>query len=97
MTESPEAAKPPESALEAAVPVSPCPRLLTIAEAAAVLNVPENWLRKKVTARAVPFTLIGRHVRFTDEHLDQIIEAGEQRPLEVVSNLGPSRRARRAS
>ena len=73
------------------------PRLLTIAEAAVVLNVPENWLRKKVTARAVPFTLIGRHVRFTSAHLDSIIGAGEQRPLERVSNLGPSRRARRAS
>jgi excisionase family DNA binding protein len=73
------------------------PRLVTIAEAAVVLNVPENWLRKKVTARAVPFTLIGRHVRFTSAHLDDIIAAGEQRPLESISNLGPSRRARRAS
>ena len=72
------------------------PRLLTIAEAAVVLNVPENWLRKKVTAGEVPHTRLGRHVRFTDAHLDQIIDNGEQQPVRVVTSTGLSRRARRA-
>jgi excisionase family DNA binding protein len=90
----PPTARPPETA----VPVSPCPRLLTIAEAAAVLNVPENWLRKKVAAHAVPYTRLGKHVRFTPAHLDQIIESGEQRPIAVVApGQGLSSRARRAS
>jgi len=93
MTGPPTAPRP-----EAEVPVSPSPRLLTIAEAAAVLNVPENWLRKKVAAHAVPCTRLGKHVRFTNEHLDQIIEAGEQRPIAVVApGQGLSSRARRAS
>ena len=70
---------------------------MTIAEAAAALNVPENWLRKKVSARAVPFTRIGRHVRFTDAHLEQIIRDGEQPPISLVSDQGLSRRSRRAS
>jgi excisionase family DNA binding protein len=73
------------------------PRLFTIAEAAVVLNVPENWLRKKVTAGDVPHTRLGRHVRFTDAHLDQIIDNGEQQPVRVVTSNGVSRRARRAS
>jgi excisionase family DNA binding protein len=51
--------------------------LLTIAEAAAVLNVPYNWLRVKVTERRVPHTRIGKHVRFTEQHLRQIIANGE--------------------
>lgn len=87
-------APPPETA----VPVNPCPRLLTIADAAALLNVPENWLRKKVAAHAVPCTRLGKHVRFTSAHLDQIIESGEQRPMAVVTRgQGLSSRARRAS
>jgi len=71
--------------------------LLCIVEAAVLLNVPESWLRKKVSARAVPFTLLGRHVRFTAEHLNQIVAAGEQRPLAAAADQGVSRRARRAA
>ena len=54
--------------------------LLTIPEAAAELNVPEHWLRHAVTKRQVPFTKIGKHVRFTQEHLAEIIQRGEQEP-----------------
>lgn len=56
---------------------TPRPHLLTIAEAAVYLNVPYTWLRDRVTNRLVPFTRIGRHVRFTPEHLAAIIAAGE--------------------
>jgi len=58
----------------------PRPRLLTMEEAAAVLTISESWLRKKVAARAVPFTKIGKQVRFTQAHIDAIIAAGEQQP-----------------
>lgn len=72
------------------------PRLLTIAEAAVVLNVPFTWLRDKVTAREVPHTRLGRHVRFTAEHLDQIIRDGEQRSRgERVDSSGLSPLARK--
>lgn len=54
--------------------------LLDITAAAQVLGVPRVWLRNAVTARTVPFTKIGRHVRFTEHHLAAIIAAGEQRP-----------------
>lgn len=43
-----------------------CERLLTIREAAEVLNISYYTLRNKVTARQVPFTCpAGRSVRFT--------------------------------
>ena len=67
--------------------------LLTIAEAAAVLNVPESWLRRKVAERRVPLTLLGRHIRFTEDHVDRIISDGEQLPLAVAPH-GLTRRAR---
>ena len=52
-------------------------QLHTIAEAARLLRVPEGWLRKKVTAGLVPHTRIGKHVRFTNDHLRRVIDAGE--------------------
>lgn len=72
------------------------PRLLNIDEAATYLNVPRTWLRDKVTARAVPHTRIGRHVRFTLEHLEEIVSQGEQitRPGRR-DVLAPSGRRRR--
>lgn len=53
-------------------------RLLDIAAAAEVLNVPYGWLQVRVTKRLVPHTRLGKHVRFTREHLAQIIADGEQ-------------------
>lgn len=72
-------------------------RLLTIPEAARELNVPEAWLRKKVSAREVPFTRLGRHVRFTDDHLCRIIANGEQPASLVQAGHGLSRRARKVT
>jgi len=56
--------------------------LLDVIEAAAALKIPEHSLRKKVAARQVPFTRIGKHVRFAPHHLDAIIAAGEQAVVE---------------
>jgi excisionase family DNA binding protein len=73
------------------------PLLLTMEEAAAALNVPVNWLRKKVSAREVAHTRLGKHVRFTREHLDDIIATGDQPAVaDAPSADGVSRRARRA-
>jgi len=71
--------------------------LYTIPEAADVLRVPEGWLRKKVTAGAVPHARLGKHVRFTSDHLRRIIAAGdvEARPTTIVDRRGLSPRARR--
>lgn len=74
--------------------------LLTIPQAAAVLRVPEGWLRKKVTAGAVPHTRLGKHVRFSTDHLRQIVKAGESSPgasASVGSPHGVSLRARRGT
>ena len=59
--------------------------LLTISQAAAALNIPEGTLRKQVSTRKVPSTRLGKHVRFTADHLAAIVAAGEQ---EVVGAKG---------
>lgn len=70
--------------------------LLSIAEAADYLNVPESWLREKVSARKVPFARIGRHVRFTAMHLHEIVAAGEQPALTTRLTARTSGRGIRA-
>lgn len=44
----------------------PVANLLDIDGYAARLGVPRSWVRDKVTARAIQFTKVGRHVRFSD-------------------------------
>ncbi|HEU0130946.1 MAG TPA: helix-turn-helix domain-containing protein [Mycobacteriales bacterium] len=70
--------------------------LFTIAEAAAYLNIPTTTLRDKVTRRAVPFTRIGRHVRFTPDHIAAIIAAGETTVLPPPPQRASRRRHRSA-
>lgn len=53
--------------------------LLDIDGLAEHLGVKRTWVRDQVTARRIPFTKIGRHVRFTEEHIAAIVAAGEQK------------------
>lgn len=52
--------------------------LLDIPAAAEWLNVPEGWLRKKVSSGEVQHTRLGKHVRFSADHLAQIVADGER-------------------
>ncbi|MER8162154.1 MULTISPECIES: helix-turn-helix domain-containing protein [Streptomyces] len=56
-------------------------RLLNTAEqAAALLQVPASWLRKKASADQIPYTKIGRHLRFSTDDLNAIIRDGARGP-----------------
>lgn len=55
--------------------------VFTPAEAAALLKVPESWLRKRASARQVPCTFIGKHLRFSSSDLEQIIRSGHRAPV----------------
>lgn len=52
--------------------------LLDIDEAAVRLKLTPGALRKYVAERKVPHTRIGKHVRFSEDHIAAIIAAGEQ-------------------
>jgi excisionase family DNA binding protein len=55
-------------------------KLYTPAEAAQMLQVPESWLRKKVAARLIPCTFLGKHLRFSDADITEIVQSGSRRP-----------------
>jgi excisionase family DNA binding protein len=55
------------------------PRLYTAEQAAELLQVSPSWLRK-ATARAIPCTFIGKHLRFSATDLAAIIAAGAYTP-----------------
>lgn len=65
--------------------------LRDIKAAAEWLGIPAKTLQGYVTARTVPFAKVGKHVRFSQAHLDEIVAAGEQPavaapPLRLVAN-----------
>ncbi|WP_169732970.1 helix-turn-helix domain-containing protein [Haloechinothrix halophila] len=52
------------------------PVLYTPAEAARLLKVPESWLRRQAGQRRVRCTYLGRHLRFSDADLHDIVATG---------------------
>lgn len=61
--------------------------LKNVIEAAEWLGIPKASLQAMVSGRTVPFTFVGKHVRFAQEHLDAIVAAGEQVPADVKPHL----------
>jgi excisionase family DNA binding protein len=64
-------------------------QLYTPAEAAKILKVRESWLRTKAAARAIPCTFVGKHLRFSDDDITEIMSAGARQP--VTSREGRTR------
>jgi hypothetical protein len=55
--------------------------LHTAAEAAAILKVRESWLKTKASARLIPCTFVGKHLRFSDGDIAEIMRAGARPPV----------------
>ena len=68
-------------------------QLHTAAEAAVILKVRESWLKTKASSRLIPCTFIGKHLRFSDDDIAQIMQAGARQP---VSSREPGPRGRTA-
>lgn len=66
-------------------------QLHTAAEAAGMLKVRESWLRTKAAARLIPCTFIGKHLRFSDDDIEDIMKAGARQPV-TSRDRGPGRR-----
>jgi excisionase family DNA binding protein len=72
--------------------------LHTPAEAARLLAVPESWLRRQVTARLVPHTRLGKHLRFS--HADLVViatTAAQPAGIPVAARRPRGRRPRATS
>jgi hypothetical protein len=55
--------------------------LHTVAETAQILKVRESWLKTKASARLVPCTFVGKHLRFSDDDIAEIMRVGTRQPI----------------
>jgi len=49
-------------------------------EAGRIIGQTKNWMMTQARKGLIPHTRVGRKVRFTPQHLAEILRAGEQRP-----------------
>jgi excisionase family DNA binding protein len=70
---------------------TPSERLLTVAEAAQVLNTTERFPRRLIEQRRICFVRVGRHVRIPESALREFIAAG------LVEPIATTRSKRRAA
>jgi excisionase family DNA binding protein len=59
----------------------PAQRLLTVAEAAEVLNTTERFPRRLIEQRRIRFVRVGRHIRIPESALREFIAAGLVEPV----------------
>jgi hypothetical protein len=70
--------------------------LHTAAEAAGILKVRESWLKAKASARLIPCTFVGKHLRFSDDDIANIMRAGARQPIASRLARSGSRDSRRS-
>jgi excisionase family DNA binding protein len=63
-------------------------RLLTIEEAAELLNTKPRFARRLVAERRIRFTHVGRHVRIPESAVREMIAAGMVEPINVRWRAG---------
>ena len=63
-------------------------RLLTIEEAAELLNTKPRFTRRLVAERRIRFTHVGRHVRIPESVVCEMIAAGMVEPINVRWHAG---------
>ena len=71
------------------------PRLMTVEQLAMYLSVSPAWVRKGILNRTLPYTKLGKSVRFTPAQVTQILAAGESPALRGQTSGGAVRRAGR--
>lgn len=68
-------------------------RVYTYEQVAEILGVGRDWLRDQVGKQAIPHARLGRHVRFSEEHLQQILDAATV-PVAAAPEIRSKRRTR---
>ena len=70
-------------------------RLFTVAEAAQQLRVTEDWLRKKLTARALPGRKVGRTWMLAPVDIEAAVESMAMPAIAAVDPAGLTPTSRR--
>lgn len=63
-------------------------RLLTIEEAAELLNTKPRFPRRLIAERRIRFTRVGRHVRIPQSALSEFIDSGTVEPVRIRWRAG---------
>lgn len=50
-------------------------------EAGEIIGKSENWMKTQARAGKIPYIRLGRSMRWTPDHLAEILRAREQRPV----------------
>jgi beta-galactosidase/beta-glucuronidase len=61
-------------------------------EAGAQLGKSGDWMKKQARAGKIVFTRVGQSMRWTDDHIREILRAGEQRPQAALVSRTPARK-----
>lgn len=61
-------------------------------EAGAFLGHSADWMKKQARAGNIPCTRVGQSMRWTPEHIREILRMGEQRPQAVLVSRTPRRK-----
>jgi len=64
-------------------------------EAGAKIGKSADWMKKQARLGRIPFTRVGQSMRWTPDHIREILRMGEQRPRAATPARGPSRGASR--
>lgn len=60
-------------------------------KAGEIIGQTANWMKTQARAGKIPFTRVGRGMRWTPQQLSEILRAGEQRPRPVLAARTPAR------
>ena len=61
-------------------------------EAGGIIGQSANWMKTQARAGKIPFTRVGRQMRWTPQQLAEILRAGEQKPRLALAPKPPARR-----
>jgi hypothetical protein len=61
-------------------------------EAGGFLGHSGDWMKKQARAGKIPFTRVGQSMRWTPEHIREILRSGEQRPQAALVAHTPRRK-----
>jgi len=64
-------------------------RLLTAGEVAALLAVPESWVREATRARRLPYIPLGRYRRYSRQEIEAWLAEQRQGPRPQSRQSGP--------
>ena len=66
----------------------PFEKLLTVDEAADLLNTTPRFVRRLIAERRICYHHIGRHVRISERDLEEFVDAGRVTPPAVERHVG---------